>query len=86
MSKWLFCVCCLLLLSGCQSAYFRAMEKVGYHKRDILVSRVNDARDEQERTAKQIRSTLDNFRTVVNFRGGRPGAPVRSAATRSGAQ
>ena len=70
MSKWLSCICGLLLLSGCQSAYFRAMEKVGYHKRDILVSRVNDARDEQERTAKQIRSTLENFRTVVNFRGG----------------
>lgn len=70
MPKWLFCICCLLLLSGCQSAYFRAMEKVGYHKRDILVSRVNDARDEQGRTAKQIRSTLENFRTVVNFSGG----------------
>lgn len=66
-----FCLfSCFLLLGGCQSAYFSAMEKVGYHKRDILVSRVNDARDEQERTAKQIRSTLENFRTVVNFSGG----------------
>ncbi|MFA7519204.1 MAG: DUF2959 domain-containing protein, partial [Shewanella sp.] len=25
-----------LLLSGCQSAYYGAMEKVGYHKRDIM--------------------------------------------------
>lgn len=73
MPKWIVCGLFLLLvfgLSGCQSAYFQAMEKVGYHKRDILVSRVNDARDEQARTAKQIRSTLENFRTVVNFSGG----------------
>lgn len=70
MSQWFCRLCCLLLLSGCQSAYFSAMEKVGYPKRDILVSRVNDARDEQAHTAKQIRSTLENFRTVVNFSGG----------------
>lgn len=73
MSKWMVLNCLLLMmlgLAGCQSAYYRAMEKVGYHKRDILVSRVNDARDEQQRTAKQIRSTLENFRTVVNFSGG----------------
>lgn len=73
MSKWIVLNCLVLMmlgLAGCQSAYYRAMEKVGYHKRDILVSRVNDARDEQQRTAKQIRSTLDNFRTVVNFSGG----------------
>lgn len=73
MSKWMVLNCLLLMLlglAGCQSAYYRAMEKVGYHKRDILVSRVNDTRDEQQRTAKQIRSTLENFRTVVNFSGG----------------
>lgn len=72
MSKWMVLNCLVLMmlgLAGCQSAYYRAMEKVGYHKRDILVSRVNDARDEQQRTAKQIRSTLENFRTVVNFSG-----------------
>lgn len=73
MSKWIISGLSVLLmfgLSGCQSAYFQTMEKVGYHKRDILVSRVNDARDEQQRTTKQIRSTLENFRTVVNFSGG----------------
>lgn len=73
MRKWIvsgYIVLMMCALSGCQGAYFRAMEKVGYHKRDILVSRVNDARDEQQRTSKQIRSTLENFRTVVNFSGG----------------
>ena len=31
------------LLSGCQSAYYSAMEQVGIHKRDIMVDRVEDA-------------------------------------------
>ena len=36
-----------LLLSGCQSAYYGAMEKVGKHKRDIMVDRVSEAKDSQ---------------------------------------
>ena len=27
----------LVLLAGCQSAYYGALEKVGIHKRDVLV-------------------------------------------------
>ena len=38
-----------VLISGCQRAYFNVMEKVGVHKRDILVDRVEDARDAQGR-------------------------------------
>ena len=37
-----------ILASGCQSAYYAAMEKVGVEKRDILVDRVEDAKDAQE--------------------------------------
>ena len=36
-----------LLFTGCQSAYYQAMEKVGVHKRDLLVGRVEKARDAQ---------------------------------------
>ena len=36
-----------LTLSACQSAYYEAAEQVGYHKRDILVDRVEDSRDAQ---------------------------------------
>ena len=31
-----------MALSGCQSAYYSAMESVGVHKRDILVDRVEE--------------------------------------------
>ena len=36
-----------LLLSSCSSAYYSAMEQLGVHKRDILVDRVEEARDSQ---------------------------------------
>ena len=40
---------CLVALGsgGCQSAYYSAMGKVGGHKRDIMVDRVQAARSSQ---------------------------------------
>ena len=35
----------ILALSGCQSAYYAAWEKVGVEKRDILVDRVENAKE-----------------------------------------
>jgi hypothetical protein len=46
------------------------MEKVGVHKRDILVDRVVDARDAQEEAKQQFSSALDQFRSVIDFDGG----------------
>ena len=37
----------LVLLGGCSTVYYKTMEKFGYEKRDILVDRVEDARDSQ---------------------------------------
>ncbi len=59
-----------LTVMGCQTAYFAALEQVGYHKRDILVSRVEAARDTQEDAKEQFKSALDQFASVVNFKGG----------------
>ena len=30
----------ILLLQGCETLYFNTMEKVGVHKRDILIDRI----------------------------------------------
>ena len=60
----------LLGLTGCQSAYFAAMEKVGVHKRDILVDRVEEARDSQQEAKEQFQSALDRYRSVVQVTGG----------------
>ena len=55
---------------GCQSTYFGAMEMVGVHKRDILVDRVESARDKQADAKEQFASALEQFKSVVAFDGG----------------
>lgn len=59
-----------ILLGSCSSMYYGAMEKVGIHKRDIMVDRVKDARDSQSEAKEQFLSTMDQFRKVVRFQGG----------------
>lgn len=60
----------LLALVGCQSAYYSAMEKVGLHKRDILIDRVEDARDSQQQAKEQFKDALERYRSVVQVQGG----------------
>jgi ElaB/YqjD/DUF883 family membrane-anchored ribosome-binding protein len=60
----------VLALAGCQSAYYKTMEAFGHHKREILVDRVEDARDSQEEAKEQFQSALEKFSAVVDFRGG----------------
>ncbi len=60
----------LVILSGCESTYYDAMEKFGIHKRDILVDRIEEAQEAQEDGQEQFQSALEQFRTVVNFDGG----------------
>jgi uncharacterized protein YhaN len=60
----------LLLLVGCQTAYYKTMEKFGIHKRDLLVENVEDARTAQEEAKEQFKSALEQFSAVVNFEGG----------------
>lgn len=53
-----------LTLSGCQSVYYEAMEKMGTHKRDILVDRVEDGKEAQEEARAQFSSAFDEFLAV----------------------
>ncbi|MDH0446920.1 DUF2959 domain-containing protein [Shewanella sp. GD04112] len=59
-----------LLLTGCQSAYYGAMEKVGYHKRDIMVDRVKAAKESQEDAQKDFSSALEEMQALLNHDGG----------------
>ena len=58
------------LLGACSSAYYKTMEGLGIEKRDILVDRVEEARDSQDEASEQFASALEQFRSVVNFDGG----------------
>jgi hypothetical protein len=59
-----------LMLMSCSGVYYGAMEKIGVHKRDILVDRVIEARDSQQATKDQFASALEHFSSVINFQGG----------------
>lgn len=60
----------LLSLTACESAYYSAAEQVGYHKRDILVDRVEDSRDAQLEAEEQFQSALEQLSQLTNFDGG----------------
>lgn len=64
----LLAVC--VLVAGCSRAYYGVWERLGKDKRDLLVDRVEDARDSQEEAREEFRSALDVFRDVVEVDGG----------------
>ena len=67
---YLVMVTCLVAFTGCSSAYYGTLEKVGIHKRDLMVDRVEDARDAQEDAKEQFQSALEQFTSVVTVKGG----------------
>ncbi|MCW4152819.1 DUF2959 domain-containing protein [Halomonas sp. 18H] len=64
-AAWLLPLVAVLLLTGCQSAYYGALEKVGIHKRELMVDRVEEGRDAQVEAEQQFASALEQFRAVV---------------------
>ena len=65
---------CLLLvaasITSCSTAYYKTMEGFGVEKRDILVDRVEEARDAQDEASEQFADALEQFRSVVSVDGG----------------
>ncbi|WP_260260155.1 DUF2959 domain-containing protein [Vibrio intestinalis] len=57
-------------LTGCQSTYYAAMEQVGIHKRDIMVDRVEDAKESQQEAQQEFTSALEALSALTNFDGG----------------
>lgn len=61
------CFLLIVILGGCAKAYYDTMEKVGIHKRDILVDRVEAARDAQSEAQEQFKSALEQFSAVIQI-------------------
>ena len=70
-SRVFLVVVVLLFTFGCQKVYYDTMEKFGVHKRDIMVDRVEEARDSQEEAKEQFQTALEKFSSVLNFKGGK---------------
>ena len=60
----------LLMLTACTTMYLEGLEKVGIPKRDVMVYRVEKARDTQQETKEQFKSALEQFTAATNFQGG----------------
>lgn len=68
ISRWLLFALLIAALAGCQSAYYGAMEKVGVHKRDIMVNRVESVQEAQTDAKEQFESALAQFRSIVQIK------------------
>jgi len=69
LSKKIGVIVSLIVLTSCSSAYYSAMEKVGIHKRDIMVDRVEEAKESQQDAQKQFKSALEEMTALINFDG-----------------
>ncbi|MGM0525999.1 MAG: DUF2959 domain-containing protein [Pseudomonadota bacterium] len=70
MIKLLASLAAVVMLAGCQTAYYSTMEKLGIEKRDILVDRVDDAKDSQGEAQDEFRSALERLDSMLNIDGG----------------
>ncbi len=65
-----FLLLCVALLNGCSSMYYGALDSIGIPKREIMVHRVEKARDTQLEAKKQFKSALEQFTALTNYKGG----------------
>jgi hypothetical protein len=69
-SQKLCVIISFLVLAGCSNTYYSAMEKVGIHKRDIMVDRVIDGKESQQAAQAQFKSALEEMTALIHFDGG----------------
>ena len=58
------------LLAACSTVKYEALEQVGIYKRDILVDRVEDARDSQAETKDELVEAYAELNTLMGADGG----------------
>ena len=57
----------LAITAGCSTVKYNTLEKVGIHKRDILVSNVKQTRDAQKDAQEQFQDALERFGSIVTI-------------------
>ncbi len=72
MRRLLFvsCLGATVLLAGCSSTYYGAMEKFGIAKREILADRVQKTQEAQKQAKQQFADALQHFIAVTKADGG----------------
>ena len=77
LGPWILLLTLTLSLAGCEGCrkkargkYFDSLEKIGLEKRDLLVKRVDKARDAQEDAQKEFEDALEELQSMVSYDGG----------------
>lgn len=60
-------VAVVVAISGCSTIKYNTLEKVGIHKRDILIDNVKDTRDAQEDAQEQFQDALERFGALMTI-------------------
>ncbi len=66
----LIIICGFLFFSGCSTAYYSAMEKIGKEKRHILVDDVGDVKESQTKAQEEFKDALTRIKELYAFDGG----------------
>lgn len=64
----LFLIMSIALVAGCSTIKYNTLEKVGIHKRDLLVGNVKDTRDAQKDAQEQFQDALERFGNIVEIK------------------
>ncbi|SDU50419.1 DUF2959 domain-containing protein [Desulfobacula phenolica] len=60
----------LFFISGCGTAYYATMEKLGKEKRHILIDNVEDVQESQTKAREEFKDALTNIKELYSFDGG----------------
>ena len=60
----------VLLVAGCQTAYYSFWETLGKEKRHLLKQEVQKATEEQEQATQQFKDVLTRMKEMYGFKGG----------------
>ena len=70
MKKLIFCLLLpSLVLVGCRSVYYSTMETFGKQKRDLLQTKVQQVRNEQDAAAQQLKDALTQLQELYGTEG-----------------
>ncbi len=59
-----------VIISGCQSAYYAAWEKLGKEKRHLLKDQIRYTRSDQKKAQKEFKDALTRIKEIYGFHGG----------------
>ena len=70
ITRLFFLLLVVFFISGCGTAYYATMEKLGKEKRHILIDNVEDVQESQEQASEEFKDALTRIKELYDFDGG----------------